>query len=413
MRNNIITYLLFATATLYIVGCKKMDDTYRQFVEDGEIVYVSKADSLEAHSGENRVELTWLLLSDPKVRSYKVYWDNKSDSIGGTVQKSAQIDTIRVIINNLDEGVHYFEVYMYGEDGNPSVQASVIGNSYGAIYQESLLPRIVKGASWGANNSIALELTPASHDAIRVEVEYEDKKNGPLTYFVPSNMDTSTLMNVKDKKGVATLKYRTVFLPDSTAIDTFYSDYTTIKVIKSGQELDKSKFSLLHLDNDTWESHYSSRTEDLIWDGSANTSPYAIEMPVHFPASFSIDLGQESDLTKFRWNDYWRDGNYNYLYNRGTPVHFEVWGSNNPGQDGDWADWTQLGSYEIKKPSGGSSSGPDTQEDIDLGVAGYEFSFDTTQDNTYRYIRFKVYDVWQGRDPYYIWIGELTFWGFL
>lgn len=414
MRNNIIVSLSILTAaTVYMIGCKKMDDTYRQFVENGEIVYVSKADSLEAHSGKNRIELTWLLLSDPKVRSYKVYWDNRTDSIEGPVQKTDQEDTVRVMVDNLDEGIHYFEVYMYGKDGNPSVQASVIGNAYGAVYQGALLPRIIKSASWGENSSIALELTPANQDAVRTEIEYEDKNSGVSTYFIPSNVDTTTLLHVKDNKGVATLKYRTIFLPDSTAIDTFYSDYATLKVIKTGLELDKSKFSLLHLDNDTWESHYASRTEELIWDGSTNTSPYATEMPDHFPSSFSIDLGQEADLTKFKWNDYWTTDNYNYLYNRGTPVHFEVWGSNDPGQDGDWADWTLLGTYEIKKPSGGSNAGPDTQADIDLGMEGYEFEFDTARDNTYRYVRFKVLDVWQGKDPYYVWIGELTFWGFL
>src|SRR5699024_6139765 len=152
---------------------------------------------LEAHSGENRIELTWLLLSDPKVRSYKVYWDNKKDSLEGAVQKTDQIDTIRVMVNDLSEGIHYFEVYMYGKDGNPSVQASAIGNAYGSIYQDALLPRIIKNTTWEVNSSLALELTLANQDAVRTEVEYEDKIKGISTFIIPSNVDTATLLHVK------------------------------------------------------------------------------------------------------------------------------------------------------------------------------------------------------------------------
>lgn len=414
MRNYITFFLfLFTASAVYMIGCKKMDDKYRQFVENGETVYVAKADSLEAHSGKKRVELTWLLLSDPKVKSYKVYWDSRKDSLEGTVQKTDNVDTVRVMVNDLEEGIHYFEVYMFGKDGNMSVQSTAIGYSYDAIYQGSLLPRIIKNADWGDNNSIHFDLTPAGNDAYRTEIEYTDKdKNSIVTHFVSRDIDEDTVLRVKNKTGGAPLKYRTVFLPDSTAIDTFYSNYTTINVIKRPQELDKSEFSLLELDNDNWQSHYSTRSPDLMWDGSTSSSPYATEMPDQFPSSFSIDLGEEAELTKFRWNDYSGGKDYAYFYNRGTPVHFEAWGSNNPGTDGDWADWTQLGTYEIKKPSGSTSAKDDlTQADIDYGIAGYEFSFDSTKDNTYRYIRFKVYDVWQGKDPYYVWIGELTFWG--
>lgn len=412
MKTNITLYLFVIMAiAIYAISCKKMDDTHRQFIENEKNVYVAKADSIKAHSGKNRVELTWLLLSDPKVRSYKVYWDNRKDSVEGTVQKTDEIDTVRVMIENLDEGIHYFEVYMFGKDGARSIQTTAIGNSYGANYQSLLLPRIIKNAAWGPNNSINIELTHASNDDFRTEIEYTDKDKGTVVkHFISSDIELDTLLRVDDQEGEAIIKYRTAFMPDSTSIDTFYSEYSTIKIIKTGLEIDKSGFSILPLDNDVWQSHYSNRTPELMWDGSNSTSPYAT-LKSDFPSSFSIDLGKKADLTKFRWNDY-KGSNYAYLYNRGTPIHFEVWGSNDPGSDGDWKDWTKLGTYEIKKPSGLPAGEDLTQEDIDYGLTGYEFSFDRTKDTNYRYIRFKVLDVWQGADPYYVWIGELTFWAF-
>lgn len=412
MKQSIILYLfLFGLIALSASGCKEMDDTYRQFVENGEKVYVGRADSIKAHSGKNRIQLSWLLLSDPKVRGYKVYWDSRSDSLEGTVQKTDQVDTVQVMVDNLDEGVHYFEVYMYGEDGTQSVETEVIGHAYGTIYQGALLPRIIRNAQWAPQSSIVLELNNANEDAFRTEVDYVDKNTGALTtHFISPEAETDTLLNVNAVQNEAELKYRTVFLPDSTAIDTFYSEYTTINLIKAGLEMDKEKFEILPLDNDAWESHYKSRSPELMWDGSVSSSPYATVKHA-FPSSFAIDLGKKAELTKFRWNDY-VGNNYAYFYNRGTPVHFEVWGSNDPSEDGDWSKWTKLGSYEIKRPSGLPHGEDKTQEDIDLGIAGYEFTFDESQDNTYRYIRFKVFDVWQGSDPYHVWAGEITFWAF-
>ena len=69
-------FLLLLLAATAFQSCKKMDDIYREFYESGETVYVGKADSIKVRGGNERVELTWLLLSDPKVASYKVYWNN-------------------------------------------------------------------------------------------------------------------------------------------------------------------------------------------------------------------------------------------------------------------------------------------------------------------------------------------------
>src|SRR5699024_6879507 len=210
----------------------------------------------------------WLLLSDPKVRSYKVYWDSRKDSLEGTVQKTDEVDTVRVMVEDLEEGVHYFEIFMYGKDGTSSVQATAIGHAYGSIYQGALLPRIIRDAQWAPGSAIGLDLTRASEDAVYTEVVYTDKTTGNTSALkIEPGAESDTIRNVKAVNNEAEIKYRTVFLPDSTAIDTFYSEYTSMNIIKTGLEMDKSKFELLPLDNDAWESHYASRTPELMWDG--------------------------------------------------------------------------------------------------------------------------------------------------
>ena len=53
-----ILYTLLTAIIVCMVGCDGMDATYTDFIKDGPIVYIGKADSLKAFSGKNRIKLT-------------------------------------------------------------------------------------------------------------------------------------------------------------------------------------------------------------------------------------------------------------------------------------------------------------------------------------------------------------------
>jgi hypothetical protein len=50
-----------------LLACSKMDDTYDDFIKDGEIVYVGRVDSARAYPGNNRMDLSMLLTADPRI----------------------------------------------------------------------------------------------------------------------------------------------------------------------------------------------------------------------------------------------------------------------------------------------------------------------------------------------------------
>ena len=50
-----------------------MDATYKEFIEEGPIVYIGKVDSLKAYAGRNRVMLEWQKLLDPQVLKRQKY----------------------------------------------------------------------------------------------------------------------------------------------------------------------------------------------------------------------------------------------------------------------------------------------------------------------------------------------------
>jgi hypothetical protein len=154
--------------------------------------------------------------------------------------------------------------------------------------------------------------------------------------------------------------------------------------------LDKSLWKLVPLDNDTYEGAYGL-TMDKIWDGSlANVDYFIGNLPSNIPNWFTVDLGVEATFSRLKVWQY----PYGYEYQLGNPRTFEIWGSNNPSQDGSWDNWTLLLQCESIKPSG-SPVGVATTEDKAYAQAGEDFNFPIS-DKSYRYIRFKTLRTWTG-----------------
>ena len=222
LKGSVAIVLLLALVS----GCKKMDDTYREFIGDGETIYVGKADSLKLQGGKNRLQVSWLLISDPKVSGYKVLWNAGRDSLTGNLVKSPDVDTVRLVVNNMEEGSHHFDVYLYDSRGNSSVKTSAVGKVYGERYRQSLLNRAFRSYKRTGNN---LEITwmPADETMSRVEVIYTNLSGNEVTHVVHETATIDVLANVPAN---AAIRYRTYFLPEPQALDEFVTDYSTVTV---------------------------------------------------------------------------------------------------------------------------------------------------------------------------------------
>ena len=64
-KNFALVFLFIGT----LASCDGMDATYKEFIEEGPIVYIGKVDSLKAYAGRNRAMLEWqkLLVSNRNV----------------------------------------------------------------------------------------------------------------------------------------------------------------------------------------------------------------------------------------------------------------------------------------------------------------------------------------------------------
>lgn len=230
MKSNSYTgikMLLFLCFACFVGACGKWDDVHKQFVGDGEITYIAKADSIRTRGGLNRIELSWLFTSDPKISKYKVYWNNRRDSIVNDFQRSPEVDTVRLMLNNMTEGTYHFEVYTFDNAGHSSVKAEVVGRVYGEQYQSALLSRALRGSTRFGNDRM-LNWIPADEALVRSELSYTDG-NGELQELrIDKAAETTLLENIPL---AADMKLRSVFLPDTTALDTFY---TEVEIVSYG-----------------------------------------------------------------------------------------------------------------------------------------------------------------------------------
>jgi hypothetical protein len=258
IKSNIRNLFFLLLAGWLFASCEKMDATYKDFLNGGEIVYNGKPELLQVFSGNKRVKLKWYIVSDPKITSAKIFWNNPGqidgdpivpgqrpagrDSVVITVQRGSGTDSVQTYIDRLKEGIYTFTVFMYDGKGHSSVKAEVIGDVYGDNYQGSITNRPLDMPQLNILNGKSDLYIPwygVAQQAVRIDLIYTNTAGLLKTVQktkIPNPadarrgmiwLDRDTLFNFKDAAG-AKLRFRTAYLPEETAIDTFFTAYTDI-----------------------------------------------------------------------------------------------------------------------------------------------------------------------------------------
>lgn len=221
-----VTVLILWACCLVLTACTKMD-AYKDFGAGKEVLYSGRPDSVIAFSGNNRVKLSWLRASDPKVVKTRIFWNNHKDSIEVPLPAAANKRLSSVI--NLPEGNYNFELFNYDAVGNRSVVSRCSGSSYGDVFQRSLFNRNLDNfyaRQFNLPNNAALSWTGVDAKCVGMEVIYKNTAGKDIR---TTSSAKSSVTYLPDYDLSSPVSYRTMFLPDSSAIDTFF----TAAVVKS------------------------------------------------------------------------------------------------------------------------------------------------------------------------------------
>lgn len=186
--------------------------------------------------------------------------------------------------------------------------------------------------------------------------------------------------------------------------DTMYFTGTPIRE----DLLNKKLFKDLQVQGDVkWDFYQGSPT--YAWDDKVANGNFAhTDFPTNFPHRFTMDLGVEVKLSRFR---FWQRPGDDVLYQHGAPKHYRVYGRLEKPESGSASDplagWTLLMECNSVKPSN-LPLAQNSAEDIEFAAKGEEFSFPRDIPNV-RYLRFEMLESWSGMACSTI--GELSFWG--
>ena len=400
MNQKIFRFSLAALSLMMLLwlGCKRKD-ILLQDTGDGaapQVVTNIKVDNLPGAA-----KLTYTLPKDPNLLYVKALYELQNGEIA-EAKSSLYIDTL-LVSGFGDSAVHKVTLYSVGKNGKMSEPTEIEVKPHTppvfSVFETVTLDATFSGAVMTFKNaseaSMAFVLlcdSSGNGDWVTADTYYTDSKEGHFATRGYDSVDTKFAIYARDRWGNR-------------------SD-TITKVLKPlyEEQIDKSKFAELRYEGDNWEGHTWSglplREMKFIWNGQWNNSNDCFHTKTsrqEMPQWFSFDLGDKYTLSRFKF--YHRAGP-DGRYVGGDPEIFEIWGSNDPVDDGTFDSWTLLGTFHSVKPSG---AGPVTAEDNQFAaIDGEDFDFPPGTPPM-RYLRWKTTKTWGGFK--YMYISELTFWG--
>ncbi len=228
MKLTVFFKIIFCFIFLLFLGCKDIDSTFKEYVVPGGLSYPEKAKNPVVYSGNNRVKVVWQKGSDQRVTQGRIFWNNYLDSV--EVITTDNSDLVNCLIENMQEGIYSFFIYTYDDSGNVSIPVETSGTVYGNNYIDDLQNRPISHIQIENSSDLWIYWGKFGFsDAIAMEVQFTDEDNANHSMLFDINQDVTLIENYGNK---SSFQYRTLFLPDTLCIDTFYTNFSTYQLIR-------------------------------------------------------------------------------------------------------------------------------------------------------------------------------------
>lgn len=277
------------------ISCTDMDEPMMKFIDEEALkVYAPKVnpDSVQVFAGRDRLKVSVAGLS-ARVRNIRVSWNNEATFVLVPVEGLAADDNFSFLLPDLVEGSHTLTMVTYDNFENQSMRASVSGNVYGDVYAATLRPRVISDVIFNDAGNVEVIWSGANTGTVGTILKYLDV-DGVQQEVFESVRDTTEIPGFKRNEE---LTYQTVFLPEPTAIDTFYSA-DAVRYIE-GPRVDLSKAGWT-ASASSFDGRRTDRTPAQAIDGNGLTEWVNSIVPQsYFPHTITIDMGAPQPLRGF------------------------------------------------------------------------------------------------------------------
>ena len=214
--------LLFILTFALLVSCEDFMDVHEKYIEDGEIIYAPKVDSIEFIAGQERILFRFWLYNSPNVKFVNLFWNDDQDSLVVPVSPTTGLDSMDVLLPDMAEKSYTFNVYTVDKYEHNSLKETDFGSSYGDVFKSSLANRRIKDVSI-TDKGGSISWYSAAENLIGNEVRYETN-NGEKAVVRMSSAENEVLC--PDAKTSSTFEYRSLFIPEKLSIDTFAVEWS-------------------------------------------------------------------------------------------------------------------------------------------------------------------------------------------
>ncbi len=220
MKTKYLYGTIIAIITFISFSCSKMNDLHQEYLDEGEIIYAAKVDSVAPHAGNKRIQLEMFIVSQ-RIEKLRIFWNDKNDS--SDVEVANQVGTKTILLDNLMEKSYIFQLVSFDKFGNPSLPYEVTGKVYGPNFQSTLTNRVIKSKTPVVAGKTTITWSGTVDKGVRCDLTYVNLNDITVDRKVPMSELSTVITDFKSD-----MKYRTLFLPEPTAIDTFYTDYKSV-----------------------------------------------------------------------------------------------------------------------------------------------------------------------------------------
>lgn len=225
----IICIILFA---FIMQSCSKMNDLHQKYLNNGEIIYAAKVDSVTPGTGRNRIQLG-IAVSAQRIQSVRVFWNDYTDSTDVTIGSTG---VFKKILTNMVEKSYIFECVSIDKFGNKSLPFEVTGKVYGDVYESARNTRPCKIVS--SNVGLVLQFFSSDKDNVSTEVTYTNTSGILTTISVPPTVNSYV---IADNKTGSQITLKSSYMPVN-GIDTFYGP--VVNIATGFFELDKKDWKI-------------------------------------------------------------------------------------------------------------------------------------------------------------------------
>jgi hypothetical protein len=287
--------LAIVALVVMVMACSDMNELHQPFLDRGELIYAAKVDSVATHPGKNRIQFDMVVQSQ-RIKIVRIYWNDYKNPDSDVIKfkDSSDLDIsgkgiFKKIVDNLDERSYTFKLVSFDEFGNPSLPTEIHAYVYGPKYEKLLVARSMR--STGVDTQGNLRITWGLADgAYASEVRYTDVADQLKVRSFPIAESVSL---ISDIKGNTAYEFRTVYKPDTTGIDNFYTEYIKVDppFAFDKSDWDVIAFSTQHNGADNSVDNFIDGTDATRWHSCAGCSSY--------PHQATIDMAIVRTITQF------------------------------------------------------------------------------------------------------------------